>query len=85
MPLEIALDGRGKSDEQLFFEAITHTYPIREDSDRLKQTPSAFEELRGGYRIRREFKNFTVRTENVNRNVCEALKKIGFKIENTAI
>ncbi|MDR1223823.1 MAG: 4-phosphoerythronate dehydrogenase [Tannerella sp.] len=85
MPLEITLDGRGKSNEQLFFEAITHTYPVREDSDRLKQTPSAFEELRGGYWIRREFKNFTVRTENVNRNVSEALKKIGFKIENTAI
>ncbi|HCC52307.1 MAG TPA: erythronate-4-phosphate dehydrogenase, partial [Porphyromonadaceae bacterium] len=69
-------------DVQIIYEAITHTYPIREDSDRLRQTPSAFETLRGGYWIRREFKNFTIRPENVNQNISESLKNIGFNIEN---
>jgi erythronate-4-phosphate dehydrogenase len=81
VPLVFSIDGRGKSDLQICYEAITHTYPITEDSEQLKQTPSAFEALRGGYRIRREFANFTVRLENVNRNVSESLEKIGFKVE----
>ncbi|MDR0394029.1 MAG: 4-phosphoerythronate dehydrogenase [Tannerella sp.] len=82
MPTTFSVDGNGKSNEQILYEAITHTYPIREDSDRLKQNPAAFEELRGGYRIRREFKNFTIKPENVNREVSESLRRIGFKIEN---
>jgi erythronate-4-phosphate dehydrogenase len=81
MPLEIALDGRGKSDEQLFFEAITHTYPILEDSRRLKNSPETFEEQRGGYWIRREFKNFTVRPTNISHDVAAALQGVGFKID----
>jgi erythronate-4-phosphate dehydrogenase len=80
-PLAFTVDGRGKSDLQICCEAITHTYPISEDSERLKQTPAAFEALRGGYWIRREFANFTVRLKNVNRNVADALKKIGFHVE----
>ena len=82
MPTTFTIDGEGKSDVQIIYEAITHTYPIREDSDRLRQTPSAFETLRGGYWIRREFKNFTIRPENVNQNISESLKNIGFNIEN---
>jgi erythronate-4-phosphate dehydrogenase len=81
MPAVFSLNGNGKSDEQLLYEAITHTYPIREDSDRLRQTPSAFEKLRGGYWVRREFDHFTIRPENVSRNLSEALKKTGFKLE----
>lgn len=83
VPTTFVIDGNGKSDEQILYEAITHTYPIREDSDRLKQTPSAFEELRGRYWIRREFENFTVKPEHVNRNISASLKSLGFKIENT--
>lgn len=82
MPTTFSIDGNGKSDEQILYETITHTYPIWEDSDRLKQTPSTFEEQRGGYWIRREFKNFTIKTINVPRNVSESLKNIGFKMED---
>jgi erythronate-4-phosphate dehydrogenase len=82
MPTTFSIDGNGKSDEQILYEAIIHTYPIRDDNDRLRQTPSAFEQLRSGYWIRREFKNFTVKLGNVNRNISESLKNIGFKIDN---
>ena len=74
------IDGVGKSDEQIIYEAVTHTYPILEDSARLKNSPETFEEQRGGYWIRREFKNFTLTLKNVNLTVSDSLKNIGFKI-----
>jgi erythronate-4-phosphate dehydrogenase len=80
MPITFSLDGAGKSDEQIMYEAITHSYPIFEDSDRLKSSPQTFEEQRGGYWIRREFKNFTIKLKNVSPTVSESLKNIGFKI-----
>ena len=80
MPLTFSLDGTGKSYEQIIYEAVTHTYPIWEDSNRLKSNPETFEEQRGGYWIRREFKNFTVKPVNINTETLEVLKKIGFNI-----
>ena len=82
MPTTFSLDGAGKSDEQIIYEAVTHTYPILEDSERLKNSPEAFEEQRGGYWIRREFKNFTINARNVNSAVLESLKNIGFEINS---
>ncbi|MDR0698733.1 MAG: 4-phosphoerythronate dehydrogenase [Tannerella sp.] len=78
--IEISINGRNKSNEQIFYEAITHTYPIMDDSNRLKNSPETFEEQRGGYWIRREFKNFIVRAININDDIAEALLGIGFRI-----
>ncbi|MDR2775249.1 MAG: 4-phosphoerythronate dehydrogenase [Tannerella sp.] len=78
--MEIPLDGRNKSNEQVFYEAITHTYPVRDDSNRLKNAPETFEEQRGGYGVRREFKNFVIRAVNVGDDVVAALQGIGFRI-----
>ena len=80
VPTTFVIDGTGKSDEQIIYEAVTHTYPILEDSTRLKNSPETFEEQRGGYWIRREFKNFTLTLVNVNPTISESLKNIGFKI-----
>lgn len=80
METTFTIDGTGKSAEQVFYEAVIHTYPIREDSDRLKQSPETFEEQRGGYWIRREFKNFTIIPVNIEQRIISVLKKIGFKI-----
>ncbi|MDR1381484.1 MAG: 4-phosphoerythronate dehydrogenase [Tannerella sp.] len=79
-PMAISLDGSGKSNEQIIHEAVAHTYPIREDSDRLKASPETFEEQRGGYRIRREFGNFTIRPVNIGEDAVKALRGIGFRI-----
>jgi len=81
VPTSFTIDGAGKTDEQIIYEAVTHTYPIMEDSARLKNSPESFEEQRGGYWIRREFKNFTLTLENVNPAVSESLKNIGFIIK----
>ena len=75
-----SLDGTGKSYEQIIFEAVTHTYPIWEDSNRLKNSPGTFEEQRGGYWIRREFNNFTIKPANISAETLLSLQKIGFII-----
>ncbi|MDR1723837.1 MAG: 4-phosphoerythronate dehydrogenase [Tannerella sp.] len=80
MPQEYALDGTGKNIEQIIYEAVTYTYPIDEDSERLKTSPGTFEEQRGKYWVRREFKNFIIRPLNVNEAVLDSLAGIGFKI-----
>lgn len=81
METSFSIDGYGKSEEELFYEAVTHTYPIWEDSNRLKQSPETFEEQRGDYWIRREFKNFTIRPINIEQKVIASLQSLGFKIE----
>jgi len=83
MPSSFLLDGTGKTDEQILFEAVTHTYPIWADSDRLKKSPETFEEQRGGYWIRREFNNFTVHPQNLRLKTLESLKNIGFLLTDS--
>ncbi|MDR2385696.1 MAG: 4-phosphoerythronate dehydrogenase [Tannerella sp.] len=77
----ILLNGKNKPAEQIYYEAITHAYPIREDSNRLKTAPEKFEELRGNYWTRREFKNFSIRPQNVDNNILRSLEKTGFNID----
>jgi len=80
MPVAFPLDGAGKNFEQILFEAVTHTYPIWEDSNLLKTSPETFEKQRGGYWIRREFHNFTIQPKNVDKETLESLKNIGFNL-----
>ena len=75
-----SIDGIGKSREQIIFEAVTHTYPIWNDSDRLKNSPDTFEAQRGEYWVRREFKNFTLKPSNISAELLMSLKNIGFNI-----
>lgn len=64
------------SKEQAIAELILHTYPIRNDDRRLRQSPATFEYQRGHYPVRREFGAYTV--------VCEPeqaawIESFGFK------
>ena len=82
MKTAIVIDGTNKSKEQIFYEAVTHTYPIWEDSNRLKQNLSAFEEQRGNYWIRREFNNFTIQPTHIDHTTIISLQNIGFNIQD---
>lgn len=75
-----SIDGADKSNEQIFYEAVTKTYPIWEDSTRLKQSPGTFEAQRGDYWIRREFKNFTIQPVNMDYKIISSLESLGFKL-----
>ncbi|MDR0232909.1 MAG: 4-phosphoerythronate dehydrogenase [Dysgonamonadaceae bacterium] len=82
MPTIISIDCTGKTAQQVFYEAVIHTYPIEEDSLRLKQTPTDFEKQRGDYWIRREFSNFTIQLKNHTETIVNGLRFLGFKIKN---
>ena len=85
MSTTFTIDGFGKNYEKIIYEAVTHTYPILEDSGCLKNSPETFEEQRGRYWMRREFKNFTINIKNVTSTVSDSLKNIGFKINSENI
>jgi erythronate-4-phosphate dehydrogenase len=79
-PPLLETDCAGKTDDDVFYEAVTHTYPIHEDSLRLKHSPATFEQQRGNYWIRREFDSFTVRLQHARPILTQGLKVLGFKI-----
>ncbi|MFA9391863.1 MAG: 4-phosphoerythronate dehydrogenase PdxB [Prolixibacteraceae bacterium] len=76
----LELDGTGKSKQQIISEAIFFTYPIWKDSQRLKRSPETFEKQRGDYPVRREFPVFTIAAKNVETELIEVLKNMGFKL-----
>ena len=76
----IPIDCKGKTEQQVFFEAVTHTYPIWKDNNRLKYSPKTFEEQRGNYWSRREFGNFTIELKNYTTKIADRLSELGFKI-----
>ena len=57
--------------------ALLHTYDPCEDSARLKAAPEQFEELRGSYPVRREFRAFTVTEVPPEKQQC--LERFGFR------
>lgn len=80
MPTDFAIDATGRTDEDVFYEAVTHTYPIEADSARLKTSPETFERQRGDYWTRREFPCFRLRLTGASRRVEEGLRNLGFRV-----
>lgn len=76
----IYIDGSSKSKQEILAEAILATYPILEDSARLKSSPQTFEKQRGDYPVRREFPVYTVKAAGVDDLVLQVLADIGFKL-----
>jgi len=77
----IELDGTGISEQELISKAILSTYDIRNDDTLLRNNPALFEQLRGDYPTRREFPAYTIEANNVNDQVLDKLRKLGFKIK----
>ncbi|MDR1918593.1 MAG: 4-phosphoerythronate dehydrogenase [Tannerellaceae bacterium] len=81
MPTSLSIDCEGKTGDEVFYEALTHTYPVWEDSERLKQSPERFEKLRGDYWIRREPGCFTLRLLHAGEGLTGRLQSLGFITE----
>jgi erythronate-4-phosphate dehydrogenase len=79
MPVDMQIDCKGKTAQQVFYEAVIHTYPIWEDSQRLKQSLATFEEQRGDYWIRREFNSFSIHLKHPTEEMIHGLNMLGFK------
>lgn len=77
----IKINGEGKAEQEIISEAVLHTYPILEDSNRLKQSVLTFEKQRGDYPVRREFPAYTIKSTNIDDSILLVLKELGFDIE----
>lgn len=77
----IKIDCSGKEDQEIIKEAISHTYDVSEDDTAFRFSPADFEKQRGNYRIRREFKAFSVELKNGSRYVFDVLTELGFKVK----
>lgn len=77
----IHIDAEGKNIQQIISEAVLATYPIWDDSKRLKQSPETFENQRGNYPVRREFPVYTLIIENDTTRAGAILHKLGFRLK----
>ncbi len=81
---KIEIDCESISEQEIIYEAVAHTYKIIGDDRHLKKAPFAFEDLRGGYKIRREFPFYSVDLKKCDEKISSKIKELGFKIlENT--
>ena len=78
--LDFRIDASGKTDAQVFAEAILHTYDVQRDTDALRADPAAFERLRGDYPVRREPTAFSLLLKNGSAAQAETLSRIGFHV-----
>jgi len=76
----IKIDGKDKTEQQIFSEAILTTYDIRNDDQALRNSVASFEKLRGDYPVRREFPVFEIKATHLDPSMIEKLRAIGFKV-----
>ena len=63
-------------------DAVFASYDIAEDDAALRAAPEQFEDLRGSYRVRREFPAYTVRSDKpLPSALRDTLLKLGFHVE----
>jgi erythronate-4-phosphate dehydrogenase len=77
---EILVDGTDAEELDLISEVYARTYNVQEDHDRFMDNMSAFEKLRGDYRIRREPSAFSVRVFNDDGKYKEIFEGLGFSV-----
>ena len=65
--------------EEKMLAAVRLSYNIKDDSDRLRNSPVTFEKQRGDYPLRREFPVFTA--ECADEEICIALAQLGFRTQ----
>ena len=62
-------------------DAVFASYDIADDDAALRAAPERFEELRGSYRVRREFPAYTVRSDtSLPSELRDTLLKLGFRL-----
>jgi erythronate-4-phosphate dehydrogenase len=82
---EIIINCRGKSDQDIIFEAILTSYDIMQDDERLRDSIDTFESQRDNYPIRREFSFYNVKLIDENSEITKKLNEIGFNIVKSQI
>jgi len=76
----VEIDCWGKSDQQIFSEAVLHTYKIFEDDKTLRSSAETFEKQRGNYPLRREFPFYNIILKNCRKEIVNPLVELGFNV-----
>ncbi len=74
----ITIDAKNLDFQEVWTKAVLHTYPIKQDDQRLRKNPESFEQQRGSYPLRREFEAYTVQIKNGTEQLEESLTNMGF-------
>jgi len=77
----IEIDCSNKSEQEIIFDVINHTYKIYDDDFRLRNSVQSFEKQRANYPIRREFHYYTLKLKNVYTSLQEIFMNLGFNLE----
>lgn len=78
---DIFIDCKGKSNQRIVSQVVSHTYSIEDDDTNFRYNPSDFENLRGDYPLRREFHAFTVNLKNAKNDIHMILEELGFIVK----
>lgn len=77
---EITLSSKKTDPEDIFREAVFHTYNISEDDIKLRFSPADFEKQREDYPVRREFSSYKINLTGGNMKIQKKLEDLGFKV-----
>jgi len=78
--LNINIDCKNKTPQEVICEAVLKTYDIRNDDRNLRSSPETFEEQRGNYPVRREFHNYYLNLVNSNDEINKIAAGFQFKL-----
>jgi erythronate-4-phosphate dehydrogenase len=82
----LKIDGRERDDEEILHTLIRSVYDIETDDLLIREAAATdeidraqkFDALRAGYRVRREFMNTQVLTQNCSDTVQQKIRALGF-------
>jgi erythronate-4-phosphate dehydrogenase len=77
---ELNIDAAGKDNEEVMRECVNFSYNVYQDDAALRENPASFEQIRGDYPLRREFRVYTIKLSNANDELVKSLKLLGFNI-----
>ena len=77
---KIALSVSNGKHEDIIKYIVERSYDIFGDSNRLRESPSKFENLRGNYILRRDFNAYEAILDGENLEIANILKCLGFKV-----
>ncbi|MDR0537981.1 MAG: 4-phosphoerythronate dehydrogenase [Tannerellaceae bacterium] len=79
MEQDDVVDASSMNIQQIAYSLMTHTYPVWEDCQRLRESPEHFEKLRGDYWNRREpvYYNACLRNGQTQ-DISNRIKELGF-------
>jgi len=76
---ELIIDCKYLTIDEIAANAFLHTYDLRADDQRLRNSPTTFEKQRGDYPVRREFRAYHIQLENGILQYEKLLQAVGFE------